>query len=274
MNFTEKTMAWFEKIKRPDLWFAEDHGMAYLSEFGGRWNKILVATAEPEINKYFRELGVPEDKLPHVKVFESYSGSWVMEAAIIMFASIGTTYTILKGISELPEIADGLTELKQRLKKEFTKKADDEAKKYIDSRIKELELPEQPKQLIDCDFTIDARPILSLTPALMKSHRVHLNVAISREAFTLENLGDELTQDIRIGIFKSSTERHQWSYADSFMGFIDLLSSKQTITKDIADFKDSRGHSLDLSDNIPLHIDCWVQDNHGIYLFMFYLEKE
>ncbi len=37
-----------------------------------------------------------------------------------MFATVGTTYTILKGLSGLPDIADGLTKLKNMLKKEFT----------------------------------------------------------------------------------------------------------------------------------------------------------
>jgi len=103
---------------------------------------------------------------------------------------------------------------------------------------------------------------------------VHLNVAISKDVFTLENLGDDLMRDIRIGIFKSNSQRNQWSYTDSFQGSISILSSKQTITKDISDFKDDKGNSLDLTDNSPLHIDCWVQDNYGIYLFMFFLEKE
>lgn len=274
MKFNEKTASWFEKIQRPNLWFAQEYGMHYLAEFGGTWNEILVTTAEHEVNSYFSELGLPQDKLPHVRIFESYSGSWVIEAAITMFASVGTAYTILKGVSELPKIADGITELKQRLKKEFTNKAEEKARKYIESQVKELDLPEPPKSLIDCDFTIDARPLLSLTPAIMKSHKIHLNAAISRESFTLENLGEELMRDIRIGIFKSTSQRNQWSYADSFMGAVSLLSAKQTITKDISDFKDSRGSSLDLSDDSPLHVDCWVQDVSGIYLFNFYLEKE
>lgn len=274
MKFNEKTVSWFEEIKRPNLWFAEEYGMHYLSEYGGTWNKILVSTVESEVHNYFRKLGIPKDQLPHVRVFESYSGSWIIEAAITMFASVGTAYTILKGASELPKIADDLTELKERLKKEFTKNTDEKVHEYIDAKAEELALPEPPKYLIDCDFTIDARPLLSLTPALMKSHKIHLNVAISREVFTLENLGDELMRDIRIGIFKSNSQRNQWSYADSFMGSIALLSEKQTITKDITDFKDSRGSSLDLSDYSALHVDCWVQDVSGIYLFNFYLEKE
>ncbi len=274
MKFNQKTVAWFEKIKRPNMWFVEDHGMHFLSEYGAKWDRAFDESAGPIIYHYFEELGLPKDKLPHVKIYESYSGSWIMEAAVVMFASIGTAYTILKGASELPKIADGLTELKDRLKNEFTGKADNEAKQLIDSRVKELKIPKPPKKLIDCDFTIDARPLLSLTPSIMKSHKVHLNVAISRDGFTLENLGYDLMRDIRIGIFKSNTERNQWSYVDSFMGTVNMLSSKQTITKDISEFKNSSGIALSVDDNIPLYIDCWVQDSHGIYIFNFFLEKE
>lgn len=274
VDFNQKALAWFEKIKKTNLLFAQERGMPLFSENRRTWDELLISTVEPEIQKYFTKLGMPVDQLPRFKVYESYAGTWNMEAAVIMYATIGTVFTILKGISELPKIADGLTELKQRLKKEFSKKADEEAIKYIGSSIKQYQLPSPPKQLIDCDFTIDARPLLSLTPTLMKTHKVHLNVAISKDAFTLENLGDDLMRDIRVGIFKSYSQRDHWSYTDSFQGSINILSSKQTITKDISDFKDDKGNSLDLTDNSPLHIDCWVQDNYGIYLFMFFLEKE
>jgi len=233
----------------------------------------LISSSEAIINDYFLELGLPKEKLPRVKVYESYSGSWIMEAALVMFASIGIAYTILKGISELPKIADGLTELKDRLKKEFSRKASEKVYDHLKSTVNQYKIPPPPsKQIVYTDFVLDARPLLSLTPSIMKSHKVHLNVAISKDTFSLENLGHDIMRDIRIGIFKSYSQRNQWSYADSYIGTIDILSSQQTITKDIADFRNSKGDSLDLSDSSPLHVDCWVQYTHGIYLFMFYLD--
>jgi len=273
MGFSEATLDWLEQIKNSNIWFAREGGTPFFSEFRGSWEKILVSSSETIIHDYFLELGLPKEKLPRVKVYESYSGSWIMEAALIMFASIGTAYTILKGISELPKIADGLTELKDRLKKEFSRKASKKVYEHIKSSANQYKIPPPPsKQIIYTDFVLDARPLLSLSPSIMKSHKVHLNVAISRDAFTLENLGQDTMRDIRIGIFKSFSQKNQWSYADSYMGTIDILSSQQTITKDIANFRNSKGQPLDLSDSSPLHVDCWVQDTHGIYLFMFYLE--
>lgn len=274
MGFSELALDWLEKIQNSNIWFAREGGTPFFSEFRGSWERILVSSSESIINDYFLELGLPKEKLPRVKVYESYSGSWIMEAALVMFASIGTAYTILKGISELPKIADGLTELKNRLKKEFSRNASEKVYEHLKSAVNRYGIPPPPsKQIIYTDFVLDARPLLSLTPSIMKSHKVHLNVAISRDALTLENLGQDIMRDIRIGILKSYSQKNQWSYADSYMGAIDILSSQQTITKDIADFRNSRGEPLDLSDSSPLHVDCWVQDTHGIYLFMFYLES-
>ena len=85
-------------------------------------------SGDPIINDYFLELGLPKERFLRIKVCESYSGSWIMEAALVIFASIGTPYTILKGIYELLKIANELTELKNRLKKEFSKKAPEKLK--------------------------------------------------------------------------------------------------------------------------------------------------
>ena len=48
--------------------------------------------------------------------------------------------------------------------KEFSRKADREAKSYIDSQVEEFYLPKPPDKLIDCKFRIDGRPLISLIP--------------------------------------------------------------------------------------------------------------
>ena len=272
MKYSRTTLNWLKKAKEKKLWLAKENGAVFFSEFRGQWERNLVNSCEPIVQSFFKQLDCPPDRLPRVVVYESYPGSWVMEAAIVMFASVGTAYTILKGLSELPKIADGLTELKDRLKEKFTGIANEDIRGHFTSSAQELGLPEPPQNPAVTDFVIDARPILSITPSEMKSHKVHLSVGVSRDAFTLENLGDDTLRDIRIGLFKSDSERNQWSYADSYMGNISLLSSQQTVTKDLGDFRNASSQPFLLDDPHPLHVDCWVQDVHGIYLFMFYLE--
>jgi hypothetical protein len=99
-------------------------------------------------------------------------------------------------------------------------------------------------------------------------------VAVSRDSFTLENLGDEPSRDVRIGLFRTRTERQHWAYQDSYMGNFPLVSSRQTIAKNLGEFIDRAGNRFDLSDGDEVYVDCWVQDSHGIYLFCFFLEKE
>ena len=276
MSFSEETFVWLEnlpRIDREDVWFKREGGALFFSEFQGTWKEILVSSSEPLIQGYFGELGIPENKLPKIRVYESYSGSWIIDAAIVMTGSMGAVYAVLKAVSELPKIADGLTELKNRLRKAFTKKANEAVTKQLKSSSARYNFPPPPTKPLSTNFVIDARPLLSLTPSIMKSHKIHLNAAISRDSFSLENLCNDIMRDIQIGIFKSRTPKHEWKYYESYMGKVDILSPHQTITKDIADFKNSKGETLDLLDNIPLHVDCWVQDSHGIYLFMFYLEE-
>jgi hypothetical protein len=259
--------------QKTDIWFAREGGTPFFSEFKKTYERTLISSSDPIIHSYFHELGVPNEKLPCVKVDESYSGSLIILAALVMYASMGTAYKILKGTSELPEIVKGLKELKDMLKNAFYRKASEKVNENLKLEARKYKHPQPPPQEpISVEFTIDARPLSSLTPSIMISHKIHLNVAISREAFTLENLGQNIVRDITIGIFKGHSQRDQWSIADSYKGTIDILSSQQTITKDIADFENSQRVSLDLSDNSPLHVDCWIQDSHGIYLFMFYLE--
>ena len=272
MKYSRTTLNWFKKAQAKELWFAQENGAVFFSEFRGQWERNLVKTCEPIVQSYFKRLDCPPDLLPRIVVYESYPGSWIMEAAIVMFASVGTAYTILKALAELPQIADGLTELKDRLKEEFTGIVNENIRGHFASSAQEQDLPRPPQNPAVADFVIDARPILSLTPSEMKSHKIHLSVGVSRNAFTLENLGDDTLHDIRIGLFKSDSQRNQWSYADSYMGNISLLSFHQTVTKDLGDFRNVSRQPFRLDDPHPLHVDCWVQDVHGIYLFMFYLE--
>lgn len=111
LSLNLETRNWLRNF--PDSWVAKEEGSSFLSEFGGTWERLFIESAQPEIQDYFRELGVPEEHLPYVRPGERYRGSWVLEAAVVMAGTVGTAYTVLKGISELPDIADGLTKLKE-----------------------------------------------------------------------------------------------------------------------------------------------------------------
>lgn len=273
MSFNEETKNWASRYsENSNIWFVASEGSQFFGEFRGTWDRIFIENAQEEVRNYFLSLDISEKNLPYVKVLESYSGSWIIEAAILMGTTIGSTYTILKGISELPKIVDGINELKNRIKKRFHKQANERARELLVEQSSRLKIQPLPQNIIDTDFTIDARPILSLTPAKMKHHSIHLSVGVSQESITIENLSGEIVKNVRVGLFKSKSRRDQWSYGDSYMGFLDVISPNQTLSKSLGDFKNSSSEKM-VIDDLPINIDFWIQDDFGIYLFMFYLEQ-
>ena len=89
----------------------------------------------------------------------------------------------------------------------------------------------------------------------------------------MENLAAETIRDIHVGVFKSSTQKQSWSYAEAFTKTVPLLSAKQSIAISIEEFKNEIDFALELSDKPPVYVDCWVQDQHGIFLFNFLLNE-
>jgi hypothetical protein len=254
------------------LWFAREGGKVFFSEFQGSWREALTEETDDAIQKYFLELGFDERFLPQTKITETYYGSWVMEAAVTIASSIGGTYALIKGVSEIPDMVEGLTKLKDSIAKKFTRRVDNKAADLLAEQAKRYNLPTPPPSVLQTkDFVLDARPLASLRPSEMKAHSIHLQAAISQDTFSLENLGDETIRDIQIGLFVGKNKRNQWSFADAFISNVNILSPKQTISKEVSDFV----HTIDklkITD-LPVHVDCWVQDAFGIYLFNFYLDN-
>jgi hypothetical protein len=282
VRFTPDGLEWLRR-RLPGTSLAVEDGSGFLLEFSHAWEKPFLESANKMVQHYFREHGVPDDRLPVVEVLERYRGSFILEAAVLMYTTIGTAYTILKGISELHEIADGLTTPKARLAGEFPDIIRPPAVRTVtevEPRVVRDLPPSQrprpeppPSDPVQFDLTIDARPLTSLTPAKLKSHSIYLACSISRESFVLENLGEEPIKDLRIGLFSSSTSRTSWQFADAYVATVPMLSGGQTIAKELNDFRHTNSNRFGLPDT-AVYVDCWVQDNTGIYLFNFYLDAE
>jgi hypothetical protein len=283
IEFTEETVVWMNRYF-PEAWFTHDEGSALLREYGGTWREIIESKVNQEVQGYFRELGVSSNNLPFVSHAETYKGSWIYDATIVMLGSVGLVFAVLNQTKKkLPAMAENLSGLKTKLQKQIDPNISKSVSETLysiaqnsagRSNDKPIQTPPPPSAPIKTNFVIDARPLASLTPSLLKTHKIHLSVGISRDSFTLENLGDDALRDIRIGVFRTKTQRNQWSYEDSYMSRFPLVSSHQTVVKQVGDFIDKASNKLDFSDGDEVYVDCWVQDSHGIYLFQFFLEKE
>lgn len=280
LDFNAAGQQWLRQY--PDSWLARDEGSSFLSEFGHEWEALFVKSAQPIVRDYFSSLGVAEDRLPIVTIGERYKGSWILDASIALCATVGATYTVMKGVSELPDIAEGLTKLKKQIINRFQPNVTAAVRERliqslssIDvSKFENARIRQPPSNILTVELVIDARPLLSLTPALMRAHSVHLSLAVSRDSFTLENLSDEPMRNVQVGLFRSKAQRHEWRFQDAFASEVLALSPKQTLAKRLDEFRDPRGDVFDMSDGEAAHVDCWVQDLHGIYLFHFFLEQE
>ena len=279
VGVNRESLSWWghlnnNKPEYRNYWFLQNNGQAFLGEFRSVWEQNLVSVCEDEIGNYFTSIGLSNEIKPIVKITETYKGSWIMDAVVVISSTIGGTYAAFKGVSEIPDIVEGLEKLKDKIVKKYQAVISKNTKEIYQDFSKQYKLPQPNDNIITInDFVIDARPLLALKPELLKSHSIHLAVAVNSKTLTIENLGDVPLKDIRVGVFNNKTKLHSYTYAYSYQGNVDFLSPKQTISKKLSDFKKSDGKELQIED-LPTHIDIWLQDNFGIYLFNFLIDDK
>lgn len=272
---TDAALDWLKSL---DVDFSEKGGNAFLREFSGTWSHVFESVVNEEVRTYFKHLDLPDEYMPFVQRGETYIGSWVMEASVVMRGTMGRAYNALRRASDLSSVAEGFVSLKDEIIRKLDFETNENVRSNlllvssnaVEDRVRQISPPARSAVV---DLVIDARPLTSLVPAAMKSHKVHLSVAISRDTFTLENLDTEPMRDVRIGLFKSPVQRNQWNYAESYMATFPLISGHQTIAKNLSEFQEIARQRFDLSDGQPVYVDCWISDSHGICLFHFFLEN-
>lgn len=127
------------------------------------WNNILTDSIASIIECYFLDEGWPEELIPNIVIRESYSGSWIIEASVEIFAGIGVIYALLKfleSVSKLSDIAKGLAALGKSLKKVFSRIASKKAKKQLDLERDISKIPSTTKIITVDDFVIDIYPCI------------------------------------------------------------------------------------------------------------------
>lgn len=265
--------------------FWGDDPDSLLFEFEYQWRNILAATLSAEIDQFFSELGLSGDAVPQVRIGESYKGSFVVAATVIITETIPVAYKILKGVSDLPKIVDGLADLRKRVASRYERESNMIAQKTLNQAIRNARRrqtlgassapiavpPSLPAQPFRATVVLDARPIAALRPEEPSVLRCNIAVAATHEAISVENLSDAAMQSVRVGLFVNDTKQQQWNYADAFEAAITMLSGRQSISKSFADFRRNGVPMQRVLDSKPMFVDCWVQDDGAIHLFQFTL---
>ena len=179
IDFGQETISWLNQVsnivdeqkKDNEIWFAKENGKYFLSKFKDTWQQAFTEEVDLTVQNYFLELGFDKDFLPKTKIIKSYSGSWVMEAAVTIASTIGGTYVLIKGVSEIPDMVEGLTKLKDIIAKKFHRRVDKEATDLLSEQAaKHNNLPSLPHHVMQTkDFVLDDKPLASLKPNEMES---------------------------------------------------------------------------------------------------------
>ena len=163
MNFTNETTLWIKElqeqdysIKQPDYFF---------SEYKHYWNEIFVESTEIVLKKFFKEYS--NGKIcPKVEVYDTYQGSWNIEAYVVTFAGV---LAILNNISKLPEIYNKLMNLKHTMKDSFEKKTADKINELLKKHSEGSVIKNPPSMPLETNIVIDIRPLLSLKTGKIES---------------------------------------------------------------------------------------------------------
>jgi|SRR6266404_6260554 len=99
IELNRETLAWLNNF--PDAWFSRDGGNSFLREYGGTWTAAFDNVVNHEVQAYFGKLALSDEYTPFVQHGDTYVGSWVMDAAIVMRGTMGRAYTALAHIGDL-----------------------------------------------------------------------------------------------------------------------------------------------------------------------------
>lgn len=168
INYSQDMKGWLSNFSDTDANFASDEGYFLLEEIVEPLEKIIDDVVGTAIRKYFLQLGVPQENLPVIQHTKTYKGSLIMEVVVVMTTGLVATYTALKAVSELPQIADGLTDLKGRilkkLKPKFNHKVSTAAYQIAKDTFKQTNraISQPPKSPIKINLVIDTKPLLDI----------------------------------------------------------------------------------------------------------------
>ena len=111
---------------------SEKEGDAVLREFGGTWSSIFESVLNEEVRNYFQRLDLSDDFTPFVQRGETYSGSWVMEASVVMRGTMGRAYNALRKALDLSGVAEGFVSLKDEIIKKLDLQTNQEVARTLD----------------------------------------------------------------------------------------------------------------------------------------------
>lgn len=149
----------FMEWRKNALRSAEAEGIDYSSHqllisSARELSSALCELTKPALERHFVAMGLPGEFTVDVVPIRSSFGSWIVEAAVLIGA-LASGYSVVKALSQVPSILDGLEELSNRLLRLFARKANRICQEHLEPASQLLGLPTPPETLVTADLRIE-----------------------------------------------------------------------------------------------------------------------
>ncbi len=266
IDFSEDMKNWFEKsrdhIPKESNYFFQNNYKAL--------DSLFIITSKPIIDSFFIGAGWPDSELPSIKVIKSDLGSLAIFAVVEVAAGVCKT---IEFISNWDKTRVGLRRTGEIVRDEYIKNVTDVLKDELlditdpQGVIDSSKLPPIPENPIE--GTCDIIPESSERQNITISKRSQLSIAINKDLFAIENLGDEEKEDVHINIFKGTSDPKIFTEYRSI--FIPVLPPHRWVKVRINEFTDKEANPLIFNINDPTANICSIKTSNEQHLFSFVL---
>jgi hypothetical protein len=122
ISFSDEMILWLDRVSlRYKDFSSEEYRQIALATVCWQTNDIIIKEIECYFVEYLINEGYSKEALEKIEIKRYGLGSWIIEFFIYLNLSVVSTYTFLKGVSELPKIIADLNKLNNIVKQEFTR---------------------------------------------------------------------------------------------------------------------------------------------------------
>lgn len=227
---------------------------------------MFAKAIQEDICQFFSSQNINVDNLLKVKICKTNYGSLQIFSDVVFLAPLAVAYELLKIALELWENTNKTKQMLQTTGQALEKKYN----KFVRSKL-ELIAPNPPKDVSTLKLSIESDNISYVISSFknMDKHKIQLQVDLSRNNIKLINLSEEELAFTRIGIFKNDTPQIKWEFYKSYQGNSVKIGPLENTSMNISDFVNCDRTELNIQQDLPLYVDCWLEDIKGIYLVKF-----
>ncbi len=270
VKLSENAYSWLDSIPKKDrsgMWFNKHNEAEFFQRYEIELSKMFAKTIQEDLDQFFSSQNINVNNLLKVKIYKINYGSIQICSDLVFLAPLGVAYELLKLALELWENTNKTKQMLQTTGQTLEKKYN----QFIRSKL-ELIAPNAPLGVSTSELSIKSDNISYVISSFknMDKHEIQLQVDLSLDKINLTNLSEEDLALTRMGIFKNLNPQNEWFFPNSYQGNSVKIGTLESISIDLSHFVNC-GVELNIQQDLPVYIDCWLEDIKGIYLVKFLL---